>query len=543
MKKIINEQSMSSIDLRQARDVYKCPFVLGATLVKTNYYTDGAMKKVADKDSKTSGNFVVGDTLMIKKDFTFDVIRDNKIVKSNLKWACSTLNKDVVQPQISADQMKSVDDLIAKYPGMYQKETPTADQLKTGEWKPINLKNKFPEQFKFDYTIYEKGGLRQSKSPQQVNVIKTYTDSGWEDKGGIINPAEALMYNTIDLKDLHGDTFTDSYILVQPISSVDTDKIINELNTLVGTKNFGDKKTCRNIISKYNVAKQKNAPINDAVLNNWKIAVNSCISKNQNFNDLNITKKIIETLSSDTENQRWSLSNKQSTAKETPTNESVGIKNIIRENLIEIREQKNKKLLSESKIIKGRLQFITENVTIKNKKQKDKFCGDLLNEMIYLNSQGYNRQMINEGFFDIIGGIFGKGGEGIIQYFKEYIAKWLVEKLTPFDPKGWVGGTIIRAIGNLPIGDIPKLTDCNYLTKLLSKSLGEEAVEQLKQRAGLEGPFYDILRNAIIESLTETDLGQKLEGVLGSILCPLLSKVTGKMEDAAEKMKEGALSS
>ena len=67
MKKIIKEQKMTSIDLIQARDIYKCPFVLGSSYVKTNYYTDGAMKKTADTDSKTSGIFVIGDILMIKK--------------------------------------------------------------------------------------------------------------------------------------------------------------------------------------------------------------------------------------------------------------------------------------------------------------------------------------------------------------------------------------------------------------------------------------------------------------------------------------------
>ena len=83
MKKIIKEQTMTSIDLLQARDFYKCPFVLGSSHVKTNYYTDGVMKKTANTDSKTPGNFTVGDILMIKKDFTYDVIRDGKIVKSN----------------------------------------------------------------------------------------------------------------------------------------------------------------------------------------------------------------------------------------------------------------------------------------------------------------------------------------------------------------------------------------------------------------------------------------------------------------------------
>lgn len=218
------------------------------------------------------------------------------------------------------------------------------------------------------------------------------------------------------------------------------------------------------------------------------------------------------------------------------------IKNLLRESLMEIKEQKKKTLLEESKIVKGRLTFITENSSFKTKKEKDNFCKDLLSEMIYLNSQGFNQGVINEGFFDILKSLFGNAGESTIQYFKEYLAKWLITSLTPFDTDGWVGGTIVKAIGNLPIGDIPKLTDCNFTTKLLSKSIAEEAIDQIKRKAGLEGAFYDILRNAVIESLSESDLGQKIESALGSVLCPMLSKISGNMDSAAEQMKKGALS-
>jgi hypothetical protein len=222
-------------------------------------------------------------------------------------------------------------------------------------------------------------------------------------------------------------------------------------------------------------------------------------------------------------------------------NHDVRLKNLIRESLLEIRHEKKKTISEESKIVKGRIQFITEGTTLKTKKQKDKFCQNLLSEMLYFNSQDFDRQAINEGFFDILSGLFGNTGESILQYFKEYLAKWLVSSLTPLDPNGWVGGTIVKAIGNLPIGDIPKLTDCNFTTKLLSKSIAEEAIDQLKQKAGLEGAFYDILRNAVVESLEDTDLGAKIESALGSILCPMLSKVSGKMTDAADDMKKGAL--
>jgi hypothetical protein len=64
----------------------------------------------------------------------------------------------------------------------------------------------------------------------------------------------------------------------------------------------------------------------------------------------------------------------------------------------------------------------------------------------------------------------------------------------------------------------------------------------LKNKAGMEGAFYDVLRNAVVESLSQSDLGQKIESALGSILCPSLSKVSSKMSDVTDTMKKGALS-
>ena len=223
------------------------------------------------------------------------------------KWKCDGITTEPkpelsAQPKLTPQQQRSVDDKITFYnqgpEPLYQKEQPTADQITKKEWDKVNLKDEpgFEGIIDFDYFIWKKSGLRQTQSPQQKAAIKTYTDAGWQDIGGKVNPAEASKYDTVDLKDIYPEDFLDSYKLVKTIESVDTNEVIKELNTLVGTKNFGDRKTCRDIISKYNVAKKKNAPVNDALLRNWKIAVNACKTKVSNFNDLNITNTIYGTL-------------------------------------------------------------------------------------------------------------------------------------------------------------------------------------------------------------------------------------------------------
>jgi hypothetical protein len=213
------------------------------------------------------------------------------------KWGCNELNTST--PQLTPQQQKSVNQLVND--GRYTTTEPTADEIGKKEFTKV-LITKIPGfgDFPKNYYIWEKTGKRQITTPQQEEVIKEFTDVGWLDKQ--VNPVEAAEYDTIDLKDLYRkdingkDIFSGSYKLVKPIESVDTNEVIKELNKLVETKNFSDRKTCREIISKYNVAKQKDAPISGAVLQNWKIAVNACKTKVDNFNDINATKNILGTL-------------------------------------------------------------------------------------------------------------------------------------------------------------------------------------------------------------------------------------------------------
>ena len=543
MKKIIKEQKMTSIDLIQARDIYKCPFVLGSSYVKTNYYTDGAMKKTADTNSQTSGNFVVGDILMIKKDFTYDVIKDGKIVKSNLKWTCSTLGKDNVQPQLTPELEKDVKDLILFYKGLYQIEEPTADQILKKEFEKKNLKDEpgFKDKIKFDYYIWKKTGKRQTQSPKQEEIIKTYTEKGWKDLGGKINPANKGLYidPPLNLKEKYNNDFKENYYLFFELSKVNTQPLVYELNNLIKL-DLGSRQNCKKIISNYNILQQKKAPVNDATIENWKNSVKQCESNVKDYLDFNKTKNILEKLKTTSNN--WSISEPTTEPTTDTQNENLNnLKSLVRESLLEIKKTKEKNVLSEGKIVKARLSIISENVNFKTKKQKDKFFDELLSEMVYLNSQGFDKQVINEGFFDMLKSLLGHTPDGIMEYFKEYMAKWLVNNLTPMDPEGWIGNMIITGIGNLPIGDIPKLTDCNYLTKWISKTAAEGTVRKLTHEKGLDGPFYDVLRNSIVDMLDETSLGSKIEEALGSFICPLLGGVKNKMNVATDTLKQKAL--
>lgn len=222
--------------------------------------------------------------------------------------------------------------------------------------------------------------------------------------------------------------------------------------------------------------------------------------------------------------------------KEIEESKKDELKSLIKENLITLSEEKKNKLLGESKIINIRLGIIKES----NTENKDKLFNDIISEMFYLNNQGFDKDLINEGFWEILGGLFPSTNT-IGETFKEYLAKWLIEAIAPGQENGWIGNIIITSVGNLKIGDITKLTNCEFTTKLLSKSISEAVVRKFAESKGISGVLADLIRNSMIEQLDSTEFVQKLESGLAHVICPLLGGVSQKMSTVANKMKDKAI--
>lgn len=536
MKKIIKEQE-SNVDLIQFRDVYKCPFLIGAEFGSSKKFGSKVMKRTASENSPKK-NYIVGDILYIKPDYTYDVVRDNKVVKQGLPWKCSTLGKNEVKPTLSSDQEKSVEDKIKFYKSedgqpLYQRETPTADQM--SDFEKVNLKNEpgFGELIKFDYFIWKRKGLRQTSGPQQKAIISSYIKQGYEDLGGKLNPAIEDKYETIDLKSEYPEEFPNSYKLYKRIESLDTNQVIRDLNNFIKQKNYGDVKFCRDLIRTYDNARKLNAPAGKAEISNWKRGVSLCANKHEKFFDLNTTNKIISKLKTDETNYGFL---KPST-KEMQESTNL-LKNIVREQLEKTALKKKEVTIVEKKNIRENFYLIAESNQLRTERQKEKFFKEIISEINSLSDKGYDRKIINEQFWDMLKGVFGSGAEGIMETFKEYLVKLAIKKLTPMDPDGWVSTLISTSVGNLDMADIPKLTDCGFVTKLLSKSAVESVVSKMGNKAELSGPFYSIIRNSIFDALDKTELARKVEDGIASYICPSISKIKGKMGDLATKAKE-----
>ena len=222
---------------------------------------------------------------------------------------------------------------------------------------------------------------------------------------------------------------------------------------------------------------------------------------------------------------------------------------LIKENLIITLNKKKKTILTESNIIKQRTSILLEGGMPKNKKGQERLINEIINEAISLNSQGLDKDLINENFWEAIKGLFGNyAGGGIVEMFKEKFMRYLVGKLTPADPDGWTAGMISKAFGNIPVANYfnGKILQCDYLTHVIAKSLVEEVIDKAGQssigaKIGGDSVVFDVLRNSIVNQLDDTDFAKNIEIGLAKFVCPAIQGISGKMDKAVDQMKDKAL--
>jgi len=482
---------------------------------------------------------------------------DAKVARTS-KWYCEKLEESK-NSELTTDQDVALKTLITYSKGQIAPYEEGVVKPAADGWQLTTLEKLLALNLGGDYANLINDALKTNKGTARVwilqgkkqfaaNQSQEFVDYFVKKLGCVEGPVPAGEENLWDERDLQQDArwgkqFQTPYIMHCDRSRLTPDVLKQELDNSINTaKKTFDKATCKSVILNYYQLYKTQTPQTQGKVDMDKETVRGC-TKNNNYPFLK--KKIDELQFAPPVNlgggKTVDYALNVSARNVRREHKEQLLKNLIRESLLEVKETKKKRILAENKIVNTRLTFISENVTLKTKKQKEKYFNELLSEMVYLNSQGFDKGVITEGLWDMLKGLFGNGADSVMQYFKEYIAKWLIGNLTPMDPNGWIGGTIVKAIGNLPIGDIPKLTDCNFLTALLSKSIAEEALDQVKNKAGMEGPFYDILRNAIVESLEDTSFGSKIEHGLGSVICPMLGGITSKMGSMADTLKQNAL--
>ena len=399
------------------------------------------------------------------------------------------------------------------------------DLSTTGLWQPEGK-----------YYYYKPFSTKETVS--KTNVIKQYTNQGWQDRGGKpLSQNEVNEFDTIDLKDEEPSVFEDSYILVRNIIDIPTEDVIEEIGRYEMTGNL-TVKNCKRIIGGYHTLfkKEKNGeriPISNAELIKFKNAVNNCDVKHKNFFDFNITNTKLNNLKNQTDsNLRLSLVGKTQVA-----DSYQNLKTTIKENLI---LEKQKKLIHETKVVEDRLQFVIESVGLKNQKDIDRIVEGLFYEMLYLESNNYNREIITENIqaiFDVLGTLFGGTKNGVVGTFKEKGINYILNKLG-LEKNSYMGDFLEVVFGNVDLKDIPRLfTDCDFLTKKIAEAVPEAYLKNLQDEKGYDNIFMDYVRNTLYDVITQSDIVQKLEERIAGMVCPITAGLTSKFEDKLTDMK------
>jgi hypothetical protein len=213
--------------------------------------------------------------------------------------------------------------------------------------------------------------------------------------------------------------------------------------------------------------------------------------------------------------------------------------NLIKENLTKIKREKDSSLLIETKIVKSRTQLLSENRILKFKQPREKFFNEIISEAMYLNKQGFDKQIIKEEFWDSLKGLFGEhGSNAIFTTFKEYMGKYLVGKLTSINPNGWMGENIKNAINKIHIEDLDKITDCDFISRKISTSITDSIISKVSKGQDIEGGnISSIVKGGLDKSIDRTELTKNIHEGITKLICPVLGDVSKKLKEKGEEMK------
>lgn len=224
---------------------------------------------------------------------------------------------------------------------------------------------------------------------------------------------------------------------------------------------------------------------------------------------------------------------------DTMRESTSNITNLIKENLTKIKREKDSSLLIETKIVKSRTELLTENRILKFKQPREKFFNEIISEAMYLNKQGFDKQIIKEEFWDSLKGLFGEhGSNAIFTTFKEYMGKYLVGKLTSINPNGWMGENIKEAINKIHIEDLDKITDCNFISRKISTSITDSIISKVSKGQDIEGGnISSIVKGGLDKSIDRTELTKNIHEGITKLICPVLGDVSKKLKEKGEEMK------
>jgi len=200
---------------------------------------------------------------------------------------------------------------------------------------------------------------------------------------------------------------------------------------------------------------------------------------------------------------------------------SMSLNNTIRKVISESAERKN--LLSEEKkLVENRLLFSLNGVRKNNiNEAKTK----LKNERVKLIRFGYDKNIVNESFLDVMKGLYGNDGTDVLTDIKTRLGQRIADQVKNKQEEHEM---ILSAFNDLPTEMIERAIKENRVDEL-SNEIATKALENYKTQFGTEG-----LSGIMIASVDENKFKQEVS----KLIEPAIKDITTKMDEKLKQVQD-----
>jgi hypothetical protein len=220
---------------------------------------------------------------------------------------------------------------------------------------------------------------------------------------------------------------------------------------------------------------------------------------------------------------------------------------LIKENLMISLNEKKKTILTENKIIKNRLNVLLEGGIPKTKTRQERLINEIINEAISLNSQGLDKDLIKENFWDTIKGLLGSHSErDLVEMFKEKYKTFIIKKLTNEKPDTWVSEIVNTSFETIPTSNYfnGKAFECGYITNVISKTLTQEMIKKTGKSFDdntSADTVLDVVKKSVVNLIDDQAFIKNIEHGIAKFICPAIQGIPDKLDKAVEQMRDKAL--
>jgi len=204
-----------------------------------------------------------------------------------------------------------------------------------------------------------------------------------------------------------------------------------------------------------------------------------------------------------------------------------------------IKNVKNK-TLTEDYIIKKRLKLL-ENYNLKKGVNKKNRIDDIITEMFLLKQMGYKTTIINENIFDWFKNVLGVGDdtaiEPLVDTFKESFIGYLMKLFVPNGSNSILGNIIKVGLADIDMNDLDKITDCETLSDIVTKAVVEGTINKLKNNIGLVGGVFNVVRNALVDNLDNSEFAESVKNGISSFICEAIGDKIDVLKDKVADLK------